>query len=105
MMKSEGGISTTTLETLARTFFKEASSYGFQQVDYVRFVNLLLDRSMDAIQSDDAQTEAIIQGGRRPKIKTTARRKKLPIRGMRIKIRKIDQESDEKRMQAWLKDE
>jgi hypothetical protein len=37
---------TDTLELLARTFFKDAGSYGFTQLDYVRFVNALLDLSI-----------------------------------------------------------
>ena len=46
-MKNEmNEIPKTTLETLARNFFKEASAYGFKQVDYVRFVNYILDKAM-----------------------------------------------------------
>jgi len=46
MEKSKANIPETTLETLARNFFKETSAYGFRQVDYVRFVNYILDRAM-----------------------------------------------------------
>jgi len=41
-----------TLETVARSFFKETVNYGFQQLDYVRFVNLLLDLSLESRQAD-----------------------------------------------------
>ena len=46
-MESTGHeIPEVTIETLSRSFYKEASRYGFGQIDYVRFVNCLLDLSM-----------------------------------------------------------
>ena len=36
-----------TLTVFAKSFFKETVKYGFQQIDYLRFVNLLLDMSID----------------------------------------------------------
>lgn len=37
----------TALNVLVRSFFKETVKYGFQQLDYLRFVNLLLDMSIE----------------------------------------------------------
>ncbi len=46
MSDSGTPIPTETLEAIARSFFKETVAYGFRQVDYLRFVNLILDVSM-----------------------------------------------------------
>jgi hypothetical protein len=37
-----------TLDLVARSFFKEMKKYGFKQVDYLRFVNVVLELSMHA---------------------------------------------------------
>jgi RimJ/RimL family protein N-acetyltransferase len=47
----------TTIETLARGFFKEATAYGFTRMDYVRFVNILLDAAMTAEESLEGASE------------------------------------------------
>ena len=36
-------IPTTTIETLARSIFKDASKYGFDRVDIIRLINALMD--------------------------------------------------------------
>ena len=43
---NESTIPDKTLEALARSFFKESVNYGFKKVDYLRFVNTLLDMAM-----------------------------------------------------------
>jgi RimJ/RimL family protein N-acetyltransferase len=92
-----------TLETLARSFFKEAMSYGFAQVDYIRFVNLLLDlairngrqqRSSEALA--DAVSKAPMSGGGDVT---------LPCCGQRVCVRAFNSQHDKSLMQDWLHDE
>ncbi|MDZ7722114.1 MAG: hypothetical protein U5R06_04615 [candidate division KSB1 bacterium] len=47
-----------TLEILVRGFYKESEKYGFKKVDYIRFVNQLLDIAM---QGRHAQNPGILQ--------------------------------------------
>lgn len=57
MSESDGKIPDLTLETLCRTFYKQSSQYGFTHIDYVRYVNLLLDMAMQG-RADAAVSEA-----------------------------------------------
>ncbi len=52
-----------TLQIVAKSFFKETVVYGFSKVDYVRFVNLLLERSFSQ-DSAAIQSEITHQGGK-----------------------------------------
>jgi len=52
MNTSQKSIPQATLETFAKSFFKQTITYGFKRLDYVRFVNLLLDLSFDTEQTD-----------------------------------------------------
>jgi RimJ/RimL family protein N-acetyltransferase len=45
-MTEKPNIPQVTLETVAKSLYKETLSYGFRQVDYVRFVNCILDCAM-----------------------------------------------------------
>ncbi len=45
----------TTIKDFAEKFFKEADSYGFNQLDYLRYVNLVLDLSLKN-NDDQAKT-------------------------------------------------
>ncbi len=46
MNMSSDSIPNATLEAIARSFYRETIRYGFRQVDYLRFVNFLLDLSL-----------------------------------------------------------
>jgi len=52
MNTSQRSVPQLTLETVAKSFFKQTITYGFQQLDYVRFVNILLDLSFNSDQTD-----------------------------------------------------
>jgi RimJ/RimL family protein N-acetyltransferase len=98
--REEEGIPDKTLEAFARSFFKEASAYGFQQLDYLRFVNQLLDISMNDTQPPaavapiragaDALREPVPNG--------------LPISGRRVSILPLQTEEDRETVKGWLHD-
>jgi RimJ/RimL family protein N-acetyltransferase len=89
------------MQTLARSLFKEASNYGFQQQDYVRFVNLLLDQAMGM---DRSATKTVTPLGT---LKTliTKRAKRLPLKGKNVQIRAFQNPQDQDILKKWLEDE
>lgn len=96
----------TTIETLARSFFKQSANYGFKQDDYLKFVNILLDFAMRRWNGDtngfqnhtevESQSETI-SGGTTPL--------QLPLQGDGIKIRAFEPPRDRTRLERWLDDE
>ena len=52
MDASQNSIPRATIEIIAQSFAKEMLNYGFGPLDYLRFVNLLLDLSFDTEQTD-----------------------------------------------------
>jgi RimJ/RimL family protein N-acetyltransferase len=99
-----------TIEAFARSFFKEASTYGFGTLDYVRFVNQLLEFSMNkrdlagplANNSSDARVaermhDAVcgIQG---------PCPSRLPIEGRRVKITSFETGNHLALIKRWLPD-
>ena len=98
MGESEKSIPEEAIEAIARTFFKETVHYGFRQVDYLRFVNQVLDMSMK-----NGQT-----GG--PTEREHAEYKspvplQMPLCGEGIIIRGIDASRDRATYDKWMKDE
>jgi RimJ/RimL family protein N-acetyltransferase len=92
-----------TLETLARTFFKEASGYGFSQLDYVRFVNILLDLSIRNEHQRRARPPTIArETGSSSQI---AENVGLPCCGERVCVREFNPDHDKPLLQSWLTDE
>lgn len=91
----------TTIKTLARSFFKEASTYGFDQADYVRFVNTLLDQAMarGRMRGEDAKRHSAGQASS-PAVVTD-----LPLRGEHVIIRAFDGKKDGEIVRSWLDDE
>jgi len=100
----KAGLPDQTLETLVRNFFRESTNYGFKQLDYVRFVNLLLDLSMEPHgedlddSSDDEQSAVPLYA------KNDDNFMSLPIESDRIRIRKLDPSVDMEIMHQWLED-
>lgn len=98
MNDSQQKVPDKTLETLARNFFKESVDYGFQQMDYVRFTNMLFDLSIqdkgnDNRKKTDVRTYRVIKNI------------KLPLKGKRIWIRSPEPEKDGGMLKKWLSDE
>ena len=101
-MKNSGDkLSDQTLETMVRSFFSESSKYGFSQLDYVRFVNMLLDLSMEQVTSESksaSESQSIETSDDEVQILD------FPIESKRIRIRKFDPDTDIEVMKKWLSD-
>jgi hypothetical protein len=90
MTATHSNIPDLTLETLSRSLCREAKSYGFMQIDYVKFVNLLLDASMQngfgtgryGAPSEPDQSAGTIDAAT------------LPLQGAHVAIRQFDAEHD-----------
>ena len=100
MSQESSNIPDITVEALCRTFFKEIKTYGFQQLDYVRFVNLLLDLAMqgdhETVPGSQAATNTVFD---------VAVAAKLPIEGPRVNIRAFSPETDLELLESWLNDD
>ncbi|NIR27792.1 MAG: GNAT family N-acetyltransferase [Gammaproteobacteria bacterium] len=90
-----------TIETLARTFFREAASYGFRQLDYVRFVNLLLDMATRGSPETSPSRESDSRGNGSERARDSA--VGLPLAGERVRIRAFDAD-DLTLLERWLRD-
>jgi RimJ/RimL family protein N-acetyltransferase len=105
MSVPHGSIPDVTIETLSRNFYKETARYGFGPIDYVRFVNLLLDLSMAKERGQAARdgrpedsADAVVQA---PTIDAGS----LPLHGPRIVVRDFDRARDIPLFERWLADE
>ena len=88
-----------TIQMLARSISKEASNYGFGQLDVIRLINEL----MDICTAQELENTAQICSHENPPIpasKTTC----LPLTGKRLIIRSFDTDSDMALFDAWLAD-
>jgi len=104
MENTDKNIPETTLEALVRSFFKESSKYGFKQVDYVRFVNMLLDFAMKP--TDEERENEIQEKSEKTNIKPQVSESvSLPIKGNRIQIRAYKPSKDETLFEKWLADD
>jgi RimJ/RimL family protein N-acetyltransferase len=108
---SKSAIPDTTIETLARGFFREASTYGFRRMDYVRFVNILLDAAM----ATEEQSEGTLDTGPATISKDssasgsvrldTLETVHMPLMGEQVKIRAFDPAQDTLVLRKWVSDE
>lgn len=87
-----------TLETLARGFYKESVKYGFKRVDYVRFVNCLLDIAM---QDPDSPSSLSVNSFDSQTLKT--KKLKLPIKERELALRAF-KKKDRSIIDKWLED-
>lgn len=106
MSEHRADIPQQTLEALARSFFRESSSYGFRRIDYVRFVNLLLDM---AIRKKNANIMAPCSK-KSEKLDIfgcsdySSKPIDLPIIGNCVCVRALDADQDYKFFMKWLDD-
>lgn len=90
-------IPAATIDALARSVYKEATSYGFAQVDVIRLINTLMDHCTNdsiAIQSESRSVPVDIglDGS------------SLPLIGERLSIREFDPTQDRALLDTWLHD-
>ncbi len=109
MVKHDSGIPDTTIEALARSFFKESSTYGFGRMDYLRFVNTLLDiATVDTGSQSENAGQRIIPGVEEPATKSAKLPDidavSLPLNGVKLTIRNYDPLVDRQTFQEWLVD-
>ncbi len=102
----ESELPDTTIETLARGFFKEASAYGFKKMDYVRFVNILLDSAMsnNHLSTDSPAPSRDIRRTSNP-MQDVGASLILPLRSERLTIRSFQRETDRVFFQKWIDDQ
>lgn len=93
-----GKLPDRTIETLARGFFREASTYGFSQGDYLRFMNLLLELSLTA-EGEGVPID------RRLDAPPTHTLQTLPLCGDQVHIRAFDRARDMGVLERWTRDE
>jgi len=92
-------IPTATIEVFARSIYKEASTYGFGQLDVIRLVNELMDRCT----AQDQEVQPKTSGHTEP-VTTRGKSKNLPLIGKRLKIRAFDKNTDIALLEEWLPD-
>jgi RimJ/RimL family protein N-acetyltransferase len=94
-----------TLETLARSIHKEGLSYGLSPLDFVRFVNLLLDRVITADTTPSTQRIETPGAKGHAASKLPPRRLDgLPCSEGRVILRQLDVPSDQQVFEHWLSD-
>lgn len=101
MSTFEKVISGVTIEAVARSFYRESFDYGFKQVDYLKFVNRLLDISINhSTENNDNRKDQSESGSMKigPNLK-------FPIWGERIRIREFNLNTEKKLIEKWVTDE
>ena len=88
-----------TIKAIARSVFKEATKYGFGQLDIIRLVNELMDycTTQEAESSDSPHT-------RRASTSLSCDPRELPLTGSRLMIRSFDLSTDFSLLQTWMSD-
>ncbi len=97
---NESSIPDKTLEALARSFFRDSVNYGFKKIDYLRFVNVLLDMAM-------SNSKALEKNGHTVNIAKNETLKEsagLPLVSERLVIRSY-KSRDKKILHEWLSDD
>lgn len=88
-----------TIQTLARSVFREATKYGFQQVDVIRLVNELMDfctaQKREVVGSNGSDEVPVLM---------PSNTSDLPLSSKRLMIRSFDTESDIAILKTWLSD-
>lgn len=95
MSVSTDSIPNATIEAIARSLFKETLRYGFKQVDYLRFVNVLLDMSMKNGNYTSEKTEI------KP-AEAAYQTDNLPLIGKQVKVREFIENKDRLLLEKWI---
>lgn len=92
-----------TIEALARGFCREAATYGFTQLDYVKFVNVVLDMSMRSnadAAGGGSREEAPVKVADEGVFKAAS----FPLQSPNLAIREFDATQDLPLFDRWLAD-
>ena len=88
------------MHALARSIYKEATTYGFEQVDFIRLMNELMDLCTDAEGDSPTSVHEIPL----PETFRPGELKSLPLVGERITIRRFNGADDAELLRRWLPD-
>jgi len=94
------GIPSATIDAFARTIFREASTYGFQQLDLIRLINEL----MDLCTAADADRHPLLHSDLPLSEPGSDTLLELPLVGENVTIRAYDASSDAELFEEWLPD-
>jgi RimJ/RimL family protein N-acetyltransferase len=97
MSVTQKTIPSETIEAVARSLFKETIHYGFQQVDYLKFVNVLLEMSL-------RNGEDRYHGNNNQIIYYSPRALTLPLVSERVSIREYHDRYDRPIFQKWIEE-
>ena len=90
------------IEGVARGFYREAESFGFSQLDYVRFFNAVLAMSM---ASKSARSVEKLDAPPGPFVDLTKQAQGgLPLEGETVKVRRFESDRDTELLSRWLED-
>ncbi len=104
MSDPDGKIPELTLETICRTFYKQSSQYGFTHIDYVRYVNLLLDMAMQGRAEASVLNSQIEGAGTSEGEEKTSDVAEFPLTGDGFSVRRFKPEDDLSLFDKWLSD-
>ena len=95
-----GKIPDATTNTLARSIYKEALAYGFQQVDIIRLINELMDLCIGTEETfdeliDNRESELQVDVGKLTE---------LPLVSNDVVIREFNGSDDRALLEQWLPD-
>ena len=99
MSQTISAIPDKTLEVLARTFCREADSYGFGSVDYLRYINCLMEEFGETPDAGTLLKTSSAEGEVKPVVDA------LPARTERVVVREFVLENDRDLFARWLEDE
>ena len=99
--KSPRPIPDVTLETLAKSFFRDALYYGFRKLDYLRFVNRLLGVMMNNAAKLDGCIEIKAAVDR---LKFPSHVTQLPIDGHEVTLTKLEYKKSFDELHRWIPD-
>ncbi len=103
MAVPENTIRNKTVDALARGLFEEASKYGLQQQEIIRFVNTLLQLSMQARALESKQEDSSARPSVLP-LRQAPINSALPLTSEKISIRACDPSKDRLLLKDWLQD-
>jgi len=87
-----------TIDALARSIFKEASAYGFEQVDVIRLINELMEMCIDS----DGPANGSVDDNPPPPPSGSDDATDLPLVGKRVIVRAFNGKEDARFLEQWL---